>query len=49
MTTPTFRQADYLTTADEPRHRVRCPVHGFIRFSENERQIIDHCLFRRLR
>lgn len=49
MTTPTFRQADYLTSGDEPRHRIRCPVHGFIRFSENERQIIDHCLFRRLR
>jgi HD superfamily phosphohydrolase len=44
-----FRQPDFLTEADEPRHRIRCPIHGFIRFSENERQIIDHPLFRRLR
>src|SRR5262249_49994403 len=28
---------------------IRCPIHGFIHFSENERQIIDHPLFRRLR
>jgi HD superfamily phosphohydrolase len=47
--TPVFRQPEFLTNADEPRHRVRCPIHGFIRFSENERQIIDHWLFRRLR
>src|SRR5262245_53217881 len=49
MTTPSFRQPDYLADADEPRHRIRCPIHGFIRFSENERQIIDNLLFRRLR
>jgi HD superfamily phosphohydrolase len=49
MTTPAFRQPEYLTSADHPRHRIRCPIHGSIRFSENERQIIDHRLFRRLR
>ncbi len=49
MTTSTFRQPDYLASADQPRYRIRCPVHGFIRFSENERQVIDHRLFRRLR
>src|SRR5229473_365191 len=44
-----FRQPEYLTANDEPRHRIRCPAHGFIRFSENERKIIDHWIFRRLR
>jgi HD superfamily phosphohydrolase len=38
-----------LTEKDEPRYRIRCPIHGFIRFSENERTIIDHRIFRRLR
>jgi HD superfamily phosphohydrolase len=32
-----------------PRYRIRCPIHGFIRFSEHEREVIDHPLFRRLR
>ncbi len=45
----TFRQPEYLTANDFPRYRIRCPVHGFIRFSENERRIIDHWIFRRLR
>jgi HD superfamily phosphohydrolase len=49
MTTSAFRQPEYLSAADEPRHRIRCPIHGFIRFSENERRLIDHRLFRRLR
>jgi HD superfamily phosphohydrolase len=49
MATPSFRQPDFLTEADEPRYRIRCPIHGFIRFSENERQIIDNRLFRWLR
>lgn len=44
-----FRQPDFLTDKDFPRHRIRCPIHGFIRFSENERTIIDHWIFRRLR
>ena len=44
-----FRQPKYLPGDNEPIHRVRCPIHGFIRFSENERKIIDHRLFRRLR
>jgi HD superfamily phosphohydrolase len=49
MTQSAFRQPQYLNPADEPRHRVRCPIHGFIRFSENERRVIYHPLFRRLR
>ena len=44
-----FRHPEYLVQKDEPRYRIRCPVHGFIRFSENERRIIDHRIFRRLR
>lgn len=44
-----YRQPKFLPGDNEPRHRVRCPVHGFIRYSENERRIIDHPLFRRLR
>jgi HD superfamily phosphohydrolase len=44
-----FRQPAFLTEDDEPRYRIRCPIHGFIRFSEHERRIIDHPLFRRLR
>ncbi len=44
-----FRQPEYLTHNDVPRYRIRCPVHGFIRFSENERKIVDHWIFRRLR
>jgi len=44
-----FRQPEYLTDNDVPRYRIRCPIHGFIRFSENERKIIDHWIFRRLR
>ena len=47
--TSLFRQPDFLTDDDFPLHRIRCPVHGFIRFSENERTIIDHWIFRRLR
>jgi uncharacterized protein len=44
-----YRQPEFLTENDEPRHRVRCPIHGFIHYSENEREVIDHRLFRRLR
>jgi HD superfamily phosphohydrolase len=44
-----FRQPDYLTAQDHPEYRVRCPIHGFIRFSRNERRIIDHAVFQRLR
>lgn len=29
--------------------KVRCPVHGFIRYSKNERKVIDHWAFQRLR
>src|SRR5881397_2686969 len=39
----------YLTTNDNPTQIVRCPVHGFIRFSRNERHILDHDVFQRLR
>jgi uncharacterized protein len=49
MKAQSFRQPQYLTDNDIPRYRIRCPIHGFIRFSENERRIIDHWIFRRLR
>ena len=41
--------SDFISERDKPTNRVRCPIHGFIHYSENERQIIDHPLFRRLR
>ncbi len=45
-----FRQPRFLGgSKHEPNHRVRCAVHGFIRYSQCERQIIDHRLFQRLR
>lgn len=44
-----YRLPEFLTDDDSPTHRVRCPVHGFVRFSENERRIIDHWVFQRLR
>src|ERR1043166_579492 len=47
--TSLFRQPKFLTDQDVPVHRIRCPIHGFIRFSENERAIIDHWIFRRLK
>jgi uncharacterized protein len=46
---PPYRQPEFLQPEDEPRHRIRCPIHGFIHFSVNERRVIDHPLFRRLR
>ena len=49
MKSESFKQPDFLTDKDFPLYRIRCPVHGFIRFSENERTIIDHWIFRRLR
>jgi HD superfamily phosphohydrolase len=39
----------YLSGDDTPTQRVRCPVHGFIRYSRNERKIIDEGVFQRLR
>ena len=47
--TKSYRHPDFLSAQDYPLLRVRCPIHGFIHFSENERKIIDHPLFRRLR
>jgi uncharacterized protein len=44
-----YLQPQYQSDQDHPRYRIRCPIHGFIQFSENERQIIDHRLFQRLR
>lgn len=41
--------AEYLSTADQPTNKIRCPVHGFIHYSPNERSFIDHPVFRRLR
>jgi uncharacterized protein len=40
---------DYLPGENEPTLRIRCPVHGFIRHSKNERRVIDHWAFQRLR
>jgi HD superfamily phosphohydrolase len=40
---------DYLPGDNEPTERIRCPVHGFIRYSKNERKVIDHPVFQRLR
>jgi len=37
------------TQRDIPTERVRCPVHGFIHYSENEQAIIDAPVFQRLR
>jgi HD superfamily phosphohydrolase len=39
----------FLSSSDKPTQRVRCPIHGFIHYSENERRIIDHPVFQRLR
>jgi HD superfamily phosphohydrolase len=41
--------AEYLSDRDRPTEMVRCPVHGFIHYSENEKQVIDHEAFQRLR
>jgi len=40
---------EFLSAEDKPTQRVRCPVHGFIRYSANERKIMDHPTFQRLR
>lgn len=40
---------DCLSPRDEPTQRVRCPVHGFIKYSPNEREIVDSSVFQRLR
>jgi HD superfamily phosphohydrolase len=34
---------------DRQTELIRCPVHGFIHYSPNERAIIDHPVFQRLR
>lgn len=44
-----FRQPEFLSDKHEPIHRVRCAIHGFIRYSAAERKIIDHTHYRRLR
>lgn len=44
-----YRQPQFLGENHEPDHRVRCAVHGFIRYSHRERRVIDHPIFRRLR
>lgn len=41
--------ADFLSEADHPTELIRCPVHGFIHYSRNEREVIDHPVFQRLR
>lgn len=45
----TWGQLEFLTEQDKPTNRIRCPIHGFVHYSENERRVIDHWLFRRLR
>lgn len=44
-----YKSPEYLKDADQPTDRVRCPIHGFIRYSPNERLVIDSAYFRRLR
>src|SRR5688572_3162441 len=44
-----FRWPGPLKEDDQPTQKIRCPIHGFIHYSRNERKIIDHPLFRRLR
>lgn len=41
--------AEFLTPEDEPIYRVRCPIHGFIHFSKNEKKVIAQPVFQRLR
>jgi uncharacterized protein len=41
--------SEYLSDDDRPTELVRCPVHGFIHYSLNERRLIDHEAFQRLR
>jgi uncharacterized protein len=41
--------SEYLTERDWPTELIRCPVHGFIHYSKNEREVIDHPAFQRLR
>ena len=43
------RQPEFLGEKHEPVHRIRCAIHGFIRYSCSERRLIDHRVFRRLR
>jgi uncharacterized protein len=47
--TADFRQPEFLGVKHTPKHRMRCAVHGFIRYSDAERTVIDHPLYRRLR
>jgi uncharacterized protein len=49
MTANAYRHPGFLSDGDHPINRIRCPIHGFIHYSDNEREIIDHPLFRRLR
>lgn len=44
-----YRDPEYLSENDHPTDRVRCPIHGFIRYSVNERRVIDSAFFSRLR
>lgn len=41
--------SEYLTERDRPTEAIRCPVHGFIHYSKNEKEVIDHPAFQRLR
>jgi HD superfamily phosphohydrolase len=46
---PMMLLGSFLSENDKPTQKVRCPVHGFIHYSANERRIIDHSVFQRLR
>jgi len=39
----------YLGLRDELTERVRCPIHGFIHYSQKEKEVINHPAFQRLR
>jgi len=41
--------SNHATDRDRPTELIRCPVHGFIHYSANERVVIDHPVFQRLR
>lgn len=47
--TKEYRRPEPLTENDRPTQKIRCPILGFIHYSANEREIIDHPAFQRLR
>ena len=49
MTTNSGMPAYLAGDQHKPTQRIRCPIHGFIKYSEAERRIVDHPAFQRLR